>query len=500
MIKSLRKISLFLLAALLLTTVFIACADNTASNPSLDNESPASETEEVAEVLSAAAIRNAVSDDLPDNNYNGYNFRIYYFGDGFNDEICPLEISGDVVNDAVYNRNLTVKERFGIDITTICSGNDYNGHANAEKRIIMADDDGFDISFVHIIAGPNNSLEHLYLNFYDIPRLNFDKPWWQKAAVYELTLNKKMYVASNDCSTQGIGSSKVIYFNKARITDYGMEEPYKYVFDQKWTLDVLIALTKDIYEDVNGDGQKDHGDFYGYISHASQNGFLVSCDISVLKKTNDESIMVIDVNNEKMQTLVEKLYDWYYESKGAHIISGNEPETGLNQVEWQTKLFAAGRSLFAFSHLNMASSKLRDSDVEYGILPFPKWDEAQQDYRTFSSGLLFIVPITVRDIERTGVIIEALSAEGYKQVIPAYFETALKEKFTFDNESAQILDIINASRAISFAYAYDNWEGFGHIFSTIFGSGTPTKDYSSFYAQRIKKAEARLAKIVEAFR
>jgi hypothetical protein len=171
----------------------------------------------------------------------------------------------------------------------------------------------------------------------------------------------------------------------------------------------------------------------------------------------------------------------------------------MGQVEVQEMMFGGGHGLFAFSHLSAASKSYRLSDVEYGIIPFPKWDERQEDYRTFSAGLLLAVPITSTDLERTGTIIEALSAEGYKRVTPAYFETALKEKFSFDNETVKMLDIINSSRAISFAYAYDNWEGFGHIFSAIFGSDSPSKDYSSFYASRIGTAEKRMEKIITAF-
>lgn len=493
-----RMLSLLLTFVMLIVTV-AACSESTDGNVDTTDGGQSNDEVTAEDVIDAEAQRNAVSDDLPEEDFGGYNFRIYYYGDEFGDVIAPQEISGDVINDAMYSRNSTVEERFNINISSVYSSAGYNEHAAAEKRVIMAGDDAFDISFVHIIGGPNNSLEGLYINFHDIPYLNFDKPWWQDAAVSELTLNGKMYVASNDISTEGIGSSKVIYFNKTKISDYNMQEPYSYVFDEVWTLDLLISLTKDIYEDVNGNGEKDHDDFYGYISHSSQNGFLVSCDVSVLKKTNDDSILEIDVNSDKMLTLVEKMYNWYYETDGAHIIAGNDPATNVSQGDWQANLFADGRSMFAFSHLSKAASTFRFSDVEYGILPFPKWDENQSDYRTFSSGLLFAVPITANDLDRTGIIIEALSAEGYKQVIPAYFETALKEKFTFDAESAQVLDIINESRAISFAYAYDNWEGFGHIFSSIFGSA-PSKDYSSFYAKRITLAEARLQKIVESFK
>ena len=63
----------------------------------------------------------------------------------------------------------------------------------------------------------------------------------------------------------------------------------------------------------------------------------------------------------------------------------------------------------------------------------------------------------------------------------------------------QILDIITQNRRITFAYVYDNWEGFGHMFSTLFGGGKPSKDFTSFYEKRLPVAEKRYKKIVDAY-
>ena len=79
------------------------------------------------------------------------------------------------------------------------------------------------------------------------------------------------------------------------------------------------------------------------------------------------------------------------------------------------------------------------------------------------------------------------------------FGTALKEKFTYDSESGQMLDIINDTLTVSFAYVYDNWQGFGHMLGAIFSGNSPKKDYASFYASRVKSAEKRRDLIVDFF-
>ena len=109
------------------------------------------------------------------------------------------------------------------------------------------------------------------------------------------------------------------------------------------------------------------------------------------------------------------------------------------------------------------------------------------------------VPVTVEDPERTGIILEAIAAESWKTVVPAYFSTALKEKFTFDSESGQSLDIIYNSLTISFAYCYDNWEGYGHMLENLFSQGGPNDDFASYYAGKEASAKNRLQIINDYF-
>ena len=83
---------------------------------------------------------------------------------------------------------------------------------------------------------------------------------------------------------------------------------------------------------------------------------------------------------------------------------------------------------------------------------------ADDTYRV--AGSLFKVPLNMYyyDLERTGAIIEALSAEGYYTLKPAYYETVLKGKSVRDDESSEMLDIIFANRVYDLEYMYD-WGG-----------------------------------------
>ena len=485
------------ITALLILFVLSSCGnDNNTSGENADNLDMQNNNQEnigEAEIENADA-RMIISDDLPQSDFGGYTFRIYTYGEylpgGLYDYAPDSEI-GEVINDSVFRRNKTVEDRFNINIKTVDSNaSDISTHADAVKRAVLSGDDAFDIALVHCILGPNLTLENVAANLLDVPHFNFSKPWWQSQTNEELTLFNKMFLGSNTIFYSGISSTKVVYFNKDRLAEYDMELPYQLVFDGKWTLDRLTEMTKGVYIDTNGDGERDRDDFYGYVSHSLQNGFFVSCDIPVLDKNND--VLTLVINNEKTTTFVNKMYDWYYNSEGVYV---NEVASG-----WHTQKFADNQALFAYGFIRDAVNTFRASDISYGILPQPKYDENQASYRAFSVDEFFIIPQTTEgeSLTRTGIIIEAMSAEGYKQILPAYYEIALKNKYLHDEESVQILDLINDNRTISFAYVYDNWEGFGHMFSHLF-TRRPSSDFISFYERRAGMAEGRIDAINRGF-
>ena len=128
----------------------------------------------------------------------------------------------------------------------------------------------------------------------------------------------------------------------------------------------------------------------------------------------------------------------------------------------------------------------------------PKYAE-NEDYLAAMTDRPYFVPITNPNLEVTGILIESMSAEGYKTVFPAFYEIALKDKFLYDEESVQILDMIYDRAVLSFSYMYEKYPGFSQTFSTLFNTSTPSADFASYYAKNEKAALDRLDVIMQAF-
>ncbi len=480
----LRKLITFILALSIVSSGFASCSDKDNSDSQI-TENIASDNTAVTEETTSEEIKDNLPSDL---NYNGYEFRIY--GINSAEEMWfSEELNGEVLNDAIYQRNAEVEERLNIKFKFDMTNGDIVSTANIIKNSVLSQSDDFDMTVEHVIYGPNNTLEGIYHNLYDLKYLDFEKPWWPSQTIDELTLNNKMFLGSSMATATALEGSKVVVANKDLLKNYGIDIPYQTVYDGKWTLDYLISLTKDVYSDVNGDSKKDAGDIYGYATQCAQNGYIVSCDIPVLEKGTDGSL-TISAYSDKMVWLVETLYDWYYDSVGTYVTAWDGD---------YTKVFKNGNALFAFAQISNIAKDYRESDVNYAILPQPKYDENQSNYRTFAHESFFCVPITNSDPDRTSAVIEALSYAGYKKVIPAYYEITLKGKLADSEDDVKMLEIINNTRTISFAYIYDNWEGFGHLFSNIFNGTGGSRDYTSYYEKRLKSAQKRADKISEAF-
>lgn len=483
------KKSVLLLMLLILVPTLAACAGDTQDALT---ESTSSETTAIEMIT-----EDLLDDNLPEKSFDGYRFT-FFTHDGTASVYDPESEIGDVVNDAVYRRNQTVEERFNIEIAAVTSGSASGSEqAAAIEKAILADTDDFDIVVNNAKHLTGQSLSGIFVNLHTLDYLNFKKPWWSEKLVEDLTYMDCMFAFSNNIAYEEFAASKVFYFNKDKIRDYGIEDPYRLVFDGSFTLDKFISMTRDVYEDLNGDGTSDKEDFFGLLTTTSHNTWQLALDIPVWEKSNDSLRLV--ANSEKANTAYAKLYDFYYNSTGLFLWHSYSAAS-----EPMRDMFINGQGLFSFGFVGDSGIYYRDTDVDYGIVPFPKYDEAQSDYRVFfgaNSSNMFAVPITADDLERTGIIIEAMSAEGYKTLIPAYYEVALKAKYLRDEDSVKMLDLVTANRTISFSYCYDAFSKYSVDFgmSLAQGSDRHSESYSSFYASRENLVLERLNEITEAF-
>ena len=91
--------------------------------------------------------------------------------------------------------------------------------------------------------------------------------------------------------------------------------------------------------------------------------------------------------------------------------------------------FMNGQGLFLTESIGTAHI-MREMRDDFGILPYPKYDEAQESYQTYirdgnTTGLS--IPMTA-DAEKSGMILNALNALGMSDVRPEYYDRTSRAK------------------------------------------------------------------------
>jgi hypothetical protein len=136
---------------------------------------------------------------------------------------------------------------------------------------------------------------------------------------------------------------------------------------------------------------------------------------------------------------------------------------------------------------------LRTMETDFGIIPPPKFDEAQENYHVSVDAWCtsaVSIPLTVPSIETTGLILEALTFESRYTLLPAYYDINLKTKFARDDESKEMIDLILANRFYDLGDMY-RWATITGIFDDI-GSGRTTS-LATFW----ERSEARIQTAME---
>nr|MBQ4319856.1 hypothetical protein [Clostridia bacterium] len=305
----------------------------------------------------------------------------------------------------------------------------------------------------------------------------------------------------SDYCISSIDYTWAMLYNYSLAKDYNIDGIYESVDDGTWTIDSFTKYAKLVSTDLNGDSIIDYNDMFGFTTHfnsAIQN-WTFAADILVVERDSD-GVPVLLPQQEKMASMVEKLYSLIYEGKQTLYITDQlradmgKPSHDLAVAD----TFAEGRSLFAALRIYVIE-ELRDMEDDFGIIPFPKYNEQQEGYYTHVDGHapLMIVPKTIKNTDKAGIVLEALAYESYLEVVPAVKEIVLQEKYSRDATSGRMLDLILDGRVYTFGYINDNWKGMQWTLTNLMQR--QSKDYASYYAERLSSAEAQLQLIIDAY-
>ena len=484
-----RTLCLLLVFCFLIPSI-ASCAESTSNNDTETTQntvsSPNDTSAEETEVSNEKILPN-----LPEKNYNDADFTIYVSSNAeygqVKDDFTAEEITGEPINDSRYNRNSLIEETYGVKLNVIqASGLGDGVGTNEIKRSVTSADFAYDFAMLAGYSTCKLASQNILMDINKVPYINLEQPWWDQRANHDLTIMDKLYYTTGDISTADNEATYCIMFNKSLIQNYVMDDPYQMVSDGTWTIDNYAAMVTQVSDDLDGNGVYDTNDRFGALIWDDSIMGVINCSGEKCASVVDGKVE-LTLYSDKTVSILEKYFSFALDKQVSYA---------YQRSNWDDKLlvnmFQSNQALFIMQLLQLIP-KLREMDADFGILPYFKYSEEQESYyNTVGSwhSVFYCVPKVQAEIERTGIITEALAAESMYTVTPAYYEVSLKDKISRDEESAKMLDLIFETRIYDLGWYYA-FGGYNESVMNLF------RNYQSDFTSMYKMAEKMAKKTVE---
>ena len=475
-----RRILTALLASVMLLPSLAACGETT---------DPA-DTTGSSQTTSAEEGENTIPDDeLPDDlNYKGETITFISVNAMDYDEL-----TGDAVEDAIYERNKAVEERLGVEIEVIHDENPIDKIITA----VSGGNDDYDV-MVELCwrAAPKFTGNYFY-NLRNTEYLDFEKPWWNQSFTDVVSYNDITFGVTGAMVLSLYRRTYVTVFNKDLFKNANQTYLYDYVENGSWTLDKQASLVPLFHQD-NGNSQQDmKGDIYGFVSNdfIYVDPYWASCEVEIIRK-NAEGDYEWVFETAKLHDMAEKVLYLYYGSGDAAYIEHDDYQAEQTVI----KVFSGGYAAMGTLVIEqLENAAIRNMEEEYGVVPIPKYSEDQKTYysQMHDGFTIACIPTTVSDerANEMSAVLEALSSVSYRVVRPVYYETTLRTKLAQDPQSAAMMDLIVNNIRIDAGFVYSHSMGSFHQgFQQLVDSGK--NDAASRYKRLTTSAQRQLEKLV----
>ena len=486
----LTKLLCLLMAGLILLSGLVACGD---TNEGTEDKTSGEATDEgeTADPVQAAL------DNLGDIDYGGREFTVLYGGAqteenyGVNETVDKDGGASQIINDAVYERNTLLEERCKLVYGNI--EGDVSNMARTEASAPTGDFQFMDTSLRDQAALATNG----YLYDFNTLGIDLDGEWWDSGTA-NFVLADGVYFMTGSTNTRDDGVTYVLIFNKDLRKTYSetVPNPYDTVKAWEWTLDHFNTVIQGISND-NGDGKWDELDTYGFINTWEYgNTFFLASDLRYV--INDDSVAYPELflasssNMEKALNVLELSRAIYHNNNASFMSPPGEEGKGLTA-------FKENRGLFYGEVAQYLSALNREmTEGNYGVLPVPKYDKAQEFYRTWthSSGSSFAVTTAIPEgkAETVGQILSAYALLSHQYLKPAYYDVTLTSRNIHDSESAEMMDLMFSNRVYEMSFYFTANFGFFELFKTATNDNSDS--FSSKYSGNAKNFEKKLAMVL----
>ena len=448
--KKMNSIIALVLVLVMASIAMISCKPSQKNTPETDN---VSETNGTVGTTLETDENGYVIDGLGKQDFGRKEITILYWQRASGDS--QFEFDGDMSNTfeaQVHIRNLNVKSRLNVELK-------WQPHEHNEQKYVttvrtLAGDGTLDILASYSMVPAMMMQEGLICDLLSLDYLDFNMPWWNQTLVKKNKIYNHMYFCGGDISPDMLGETFVIFANKNMAQDqkinetiqtkYGCQDLYDLVYQQKWTLDKMIQLSKDVTSSTASKGSYSTENTYGFATYCINiDSFYQGAGMFTIENAADGSLVPSDdFGSARTHSLVSSLINFFNDSSS--IFDDYDP----NDVNCFTSWYN-GNVLF-FSNTLQTIKNNYEHDMSIYILPVPKYDEDQEDYNCIPGfyHTLWSIPIASNNKSESAAVLECLASESYRTVMPTYYEKLLRVRYTESIEDFNMIDFIKGKTTV----------------------------------------------------
>lgn len=438
--------------------------------------------------------RDGFYPNVPNVDYKGATFRLMGRSEDANWGELGLFSDGSdstVLNDAVYDRNCRVEYDCNIKIEQV-RVDDALASGGAFYDILLANtlasDYIADICCAGLIDACSLVTKNLFYDLKTVPYIDLEAEWWQQKINRSVSILNRQYFGFNDMMLNDKRDTYLIYFNKNTFSDNGLDYPYRYVYDGTWTNDKMLDIVRTYGgADVNSNGICDPEDKIGY-TYLLNDTFFVGAGITGAALDENGYPYMLGCS-EKTVTVYDRINELINISPYATYNFGD--------LETARTCFDDGGLFMNFHMFHMMEvASTYQSDV--GIVPCPKYSEEQTEYYSragYNGATAVTILSSVPDPERAGIVLEIFAAESKNYISPAFYKKLFTDRYTNDEESKEMLDIVIKSEIIDLDQVF-KW---GELLVAASAAAARGGSAARVYDRLLPGAKARLEKTIDEY-
>lgn len=389
--------------------------------------------------------------------FGGYEFRVlsrsvtstYWAGN----DICG-DATGNVLDKEVFNRNEVVGKKYNFFVTE----SQVDDWVETARNTAMAGGkDTFDMWSFKMNDMPSLAQEGFVWDLTDVSYMRLDAAYYDQSLREMASFDHHEFFLTGDLVYMDEMATECVVFNPDIWTKFGLENTfnksiYEIVDDGEWTIETFREMARLTTFDRNGDDTMDsYNDDWGFCwENSNILGLNIGMGNALLTK-DENDIFVLEVSEKQINDL-EKIIDLF----NAGYSVGRD---------WTEDVFEQGNQFFTIRGVKYLSD-YTGAGLNFGVLPFFKSSEEQQEYRSFISTYgsnCITICTTVEDENKVASIIELLSYQSRKNVSPALNNYLFGGRILQHQDDVRMLQIIFSNRVYELCYLWST----GSLYTTM---------------------------------